>query len=173
MCNLCPGSRRARRSRCMPGKLIVAGDNVVAADVYRHIEINPDAHANMFFWHFENKHIADKQRTVIWLNGGPGCSSMDGALMEVGPYRLTPNGTLYYNEGSWNEYANLLFLDQPVGTGFSYADTDKYMHELDETADQMVVFLTKFFELFPHYEPDDVCVCWFAIIADFLALHCR
>ncbi|KAJ5761904.1 uncharacterized protein N7511_005286 [Penicillium nucicola] len=121
-----------------------------------HIEVNPETNGNLFFWHFQNRHIANRQRTVIWLNGGPGCSSMDGALMEVGPYRLKDDQTLEYNPGRWDEFANLLFVDQPVGTGFSYVNTDSYIHELDEMSSQFMVFLTKFFEMFPEYENDDL-----------------
>ena len=121
-----------------------------------HIEITPEHHGNLFFWHFQNKHIANRQRTVIWINGGPGCSSMDGALMEIGPYRLKDDAHLVYNEGSWDEFANVLFVDNPVGTGFSYVDTDSYVQELSDMADQMVVFLEKFFSLFPEYAQNDV-----------------
>ncbi|KAI9790859.1 MAG: Cell death protease [Piccolia ochrophora] len=121
-----------------------------------HIEVNPEHNGNLWFWHFANRHIANKQRTVIWLNGGPGCSSMDGALMEVGPYRLKDDAHLEYNEGSWDEFTNLLFVDNPVGTGYSYVDTDSFVHELDDMADQFVVFLEKFFAMFPHYEHDDI-----------------
>lgn len=124
--------------------------------IYRHIEISPDTNGNLFFWHFQNKHIANKQRTVIWVNGGPGCSSEDGALMEIGPYRLKDKNTLVVNNGSWNEFANLLFVDNPVGTGFSYANTNSYVHELTEMADQFVMFLEKFFTIFPEYSRDDV-----------------
>lgn len=122
----------------------------------RHIEVDSEHNGNLFFWLFQNRHIANRQRTVIWLNGGPGCSSMDGVLMEVGPYRLKDESTLQYNDGSWDEFANLLFVDQPVGTGLSYVDTDSYLHELKEMADQFIVFLEKFFALFPAYEHDDV-----------------
>lgn len=76
--------------------------------------------------------------------------------MEIGPYRLKDENTLVLNDGSWHEFANLLFVDNPVGTGFSYVDTDSYVHELDEMADQFVVFLEKFYALFPEYELDDV-----------------
>lgn len=125
--------------------------------VNSHVEVDPENNGNLFFWHFQNRHIANRQRTVIWLNGGPGCSSMDGALMEVGPYRTKNDQTLEYNEGSWDEFANMLFVDQPVGTGFSYVNTDSYIHELGEMSAQFVIFLEKFFELFPEYENDDVC----------------
>ncbi|KAK1760617.1 pheromone-processing carboxypeptidase KEX1 [Echria macrotheca] len=121
-----------------------------------HVEVTPEHNGNMFFWHFQNKHIANRQRTVIWLNGGPGCSSEDGALMEIGPYRLKDDHTLEYNDGSWNEFANIMFVDNPVGTGFSYVDTDSYLRELDEMADQFVIFLEKWFALFPEYEHDDL-----------------
>ncbi|KAL2141464.1 hypothetical protein VTI28DRAFT_2387 [Corynascus sepedonium] len=121
-----------------------------------HIEITPEHNGNLFFWHFQNKHIANKQRTVIWLNGGPGCSSEDGALMEIGPYRLKDDKTLVYNDGAWNEFANVLFVDNPVGTGFSYVDTDSYVSELDQMADQFVVFMEKWYALFPEYEHDDI-----------------
>ncbi|RDA84553.1 hypothetical protein CP532_3757 [Ophiocordyceps camponoti-leonardi (nom. inval.)] len=121
-----------------------------------HIQINPEHDGNIFFWHFQNTHIANRQRTVIWLNGGPGCSSEDGALMEIGPYRVKDKDTLTLNNGSWGEFANLLFVDNPVGTGFSFVNTDSYVKELDEAADQFVVFLTKFFALFPEYQRDDI-----------------
>ncbi|RVX74172.1 Pheromone-processing carboxypeptidase KEX1 [Exophiala mesophila] len=121
-----------------------------------HIEITPEHNGHLFFWHYQNRHIADRSRTVIWLNGGPGCSSMDGALMELGPYRVQEGGKLRYNEGSWDEFANLLFVDNPVGTGFSYVNSDSYLHELQDMADQFVIFLEKWFALFPEYENDDI-----------------
>ena len=133
--------------------------NSADADVYRHIEITPEHNGNLFFWHFQNRHIANRQRTVIWLNGGPGCSSEDGALMEIGPYRVKDEShgpALEYNPGSWDEFANVMFVDNPVGTGFSFVDTDSYVHELPEMADQFVQFLEKWFSLFPEYEHDDV-----------------
>lgn len=78
--------------------------------------------------------------------------------MEVGPYRVNDDGTLRYNNGSWDEFANLLFVDNPVGTGFSYVDTDSYIHELKTMANQMVAFLEKWFDIFPEYMHDDVGV---------------
>jgi hypothetical protein len=78
--------------------------------------------------------------------------------MEIGPYRVQDTNTLVLNNGSWHEYANLLFVDNPVGTGFSYVDTDSYVRELDEMAKQMIVFLDKFFDIFPEYDRDDVSI---------------
>lgn len=83
---------------------------------------------------------------------------MDGALMEVGPYRLKDNSTLEYNEGSWDEFGNLLFVDQPVGTGFSYVNGNQYLHEMDEMAAHFITFLENWFDIFPEYERDDVWI---------------
>jgi len=137
---------------------------------FRHIEVDAEHNGNLFFWHYQNRHIANRQRTVIWLNGGPGCSSMDGALMEIGPYRVREGGKLEYNNGSWDEFANVLFVDQPVGTGFSYVNTDSYLTELDQMVNHFMIFLDKFFKLFPEYEHDDVSIASLNIASPVLTL---
>jgi carboxypeptidase D len=79
-------------------------------------------------------------------------------MMEIGPYRVQAGGNLEYNNGSWDEFANVLFVDQPVGTGFSYVNTNSYLSELDQATNHMIIFLEKFFGLFPEYEHDDVSI---------------
>ncbi|KAL5624775.1 hypothetical protein BROUX41_004835 [Berkeleyomyces rouxiae] len=123
-----------------------------------HIEITPEHNGNIFFWLFENQHVSKHSRTILWLNGGPGCSSEDGALMEIGPYRVKPDQTLAWNNGSWNQFANLLFVDNPVGTGYSYVDTDSYLNELNQMADNMVTFLEKWFAIFPEYADSELYI---------------
>lgn len=78
--------------------------------------------------------------------------------MEIGPYRVKDGKKpqLVYNPGAWDEFANVIFVDNPVGTGFSFVDTNAYVHELPEMANQFVIFLEKFFALFPELEADDV-----------------
>lgn len=83
---------------------------------------------------------------------------MDGALMEIGPYRVNEDGTLRLQEGGWDEFANVLFVDNPVGTGFSYVDGDALLSDLDEMAEQIVVFLEKWFGVFPEYSHHDVSI---------------
>ncbi|CAL0312157.1 unnamed protein product [Lupinus luteus] len=60
---------------------------------------------------------------LIWLQGGPGCSSMIANFYELGPWRVTKSLTLQPNPDSWNRRFGLLFLDNPFGTGFSIAST--------------------------------------------------
>lgn len=99
----------------------------------RLIAIHESLNQSLFFWHFdrvEELQPYETDKTLIWLNGGPGCSSLDGALIELGPYRLNSDGSLRLNAGSWNQKLNLLFLDQPVGTGFSPVGTGSMHAEL-------------------------------------------
>ncbi|ONH65792.1 Pheromone-processing carboxypeptidase KEX1 [Cyberlindnera fabianii] len=109
------------------------------------VEDKPDI--EYFFWKFVKKDT-DFNRTIFWLNGGPGCSSLDGAILEVGPLRLKNDaGDLYYNEGAWTETANMVFIDQPGGTGFSL--TDDYDTELTEISSHFIDFLKQYFKRFP------------------------
>ncbi|CAF0760323.1 unnamed protein product [Adineta steineri] len=120
------------------------------------LPVNPQHHGSLFFWHFEKKYPSDKLRTVIWLDGGPGCSSVPAALMEIGPFRFQDENTMIENDGSWHLYTNLLFVDQPVGTGFSTIDTDSFIHELDEMADQFLGFLDQYIKIFPELLENDI-----------------
>ncbi|CAG8627233.1 6064_t:CDS:10 [Acaulospora morrowiae] len=123
-----------------------------------HILIDESTHSNIFFWLMHNRHIADRSKLIIWLNGGPGCSSMDGVFLESGPWRINSDQTLRPNEGSWNEYANVLYVDQPVGTGFSFADSNSYLTNVTQVPGQFLLFLDKFFEIFPEYSKDDMYI---------------
>ena len=82
---------------------------------------------NLFYWYF--KHPDPDAPLLLWLNGGPGATSMFGLFLENGPLRVKRTGDgsddfeLYAAENSWADSYNLIFLDQPVGTGFSYGDS--------------------------------------------------
>ncbi|KAK4250005.1 Alpha/Beta hydrolase protein [Corynascus novoguineensis] len=76
---------------------------------------------NIFFWFFEARKDPANAPLAIWLNGGPGGSSMTGLLEENGPCFVGPDSeTTYLNHWSWNNEVNMLYIDQPVQTGFSY-----------------------------------------------------
>ncbi|KAL8413178.1 hypothetical protein RB594_004700 [Gaeumannomyces avenae] len=76
---------------------------------------------NMFYWFFEARSNPTSAPLAMWLNGGPGCSSMIGLCQENGPCHF-PDGARQpvVNPNSWNTFANMLYVDQPIGTGFSY-----------------------------------------------------
>ncbi|CAF3510150.1 unnamed protein product [Rotaria socialis] len=121
-----------------------------------HIPVNSQHHGALFFWHFASKYAGDKPRTVIWLNGGPGCSSLIGAWAEIGPFRFQNKTTIVENNGSWHMFTNLLFVEQPVGTGFSYIDKDSFIHELDEMTNHFLNFLDRYIKIFPELLQNDI-----------------
>jgi len=105
---------------------------------------------------FESRSQPNTDPLVIWLTGGPGCSSELALFYENGPYKINKNLTLSSNPDSWNTFANLLYVDQPVGTGFSYADyTRDYVTDEDEVAQDLYVFLQEFYQIYPEYAARD------------------
>ncbi|GAA6004277.1 hypothetical protein JCM10207_000646, partial [Rhodosporidiobolus poonsookiae] len=114
-----------------------------------------DSDAHLYFLLARAKHLPKRERLIIWANGGPGCSSFDGALVELGPLRVNPDGTLRAAEASWNEYANVLFLDQPAGTGYSYVTKNDNVRELGDAAQHVVTFLSNFYRIFPEFSNMD------------------
>ena len=77
---------------------------------------------HLFFYFFESRRDPSTDDVVFWTNGGPGGASSLGLFTELGPCMLENATTTRYNPYSWNEYANVFFVEQPVGVGFSYAE---------------------------------------------------
>ncbi|TFK22357.1 pheromone-processing carboxypeptidase KEX1 [Coprinopsis marcescibilis] len=118
-----------------------------------------DVTAHLFFVLVKNRRVADKQRVVFWFNGGPGCSSFDGLMMEVGPWRWDgkPVGSESFvvKEGGWEEYTTMVYVDQPPGTGFSFSSTDQYAHTMKDASGHFMEFLKNFYAVFPEYKNVD------------------
>uniref|UniRef100_A0A914NKF3 Uncharacterized protein n=1 Tax=Meloidogyne incognita TaxID=6306 RepID=A0A914NKF3_MELIC len=71
---------------------------------------------------------------VLWLNGGPRCSSLGGLFTELGPYLINKDGkTLRLNPYSWNKYASIIFLESPAWTGYSYNTKSKNVSTNDDS----------------------------------------
>ncbi|KAH9482330.1 Cell death protease [Psilocybe cubensis] len=129
----------------------------LSADPNLSLASSTDVTAHLYFFMVKNRRTADKERIVFWFNGGPGCSSFDGAMMEVGPWRWDGKSDhdFYVQEGGWEEYTTMVFVDQPAGTGFSYTSTDKYVHTTDVAQGNFLEFLRNFYLVFPEYKNVD------------------
>ncbi|KAG6413072.1 hypothetical protein SASPL_125771 [Salvia splendens] len=78
-----------------------------------------------------------------------------GLAEEIGPLHIEKYGkTLYFNPYSWNKVANILFVDSPVGVGFSYSNTpsDIVSNGDKRTADDILIFMENWLERFPQYK---------------------
>ncbi|KAK4362079.1 hypothetical protein RND71_017320 [Anisodus tanguticus] len=123
-----------------------------------YVTVDDKKQRSLFYYFIEAETDPASKPLVLWLNGGPGCSSLGvGAFSENGPFR--PRGqVLVKNEHSWNKEANMLYLESPIGVGFSYsANTSSYETVNDEiTARDNVVFLLRWFHKFPQYRKNNL-----------------
>lgn len=133
------------------------GQPVVSFDQYAgYVTVNQKEGRALFYWLTEaNRKISSKLPLVLWLNGGPEASSIAyGASEEIGPLRIHKDASsLYLNKYAWNKFANLLFLESPVGVGFSYTNTTSNLYDNGDkrTAEDALAFLINWFQRFPQY----------------------
>ncbi|WVZ15237.1 hypothetical protein V8G54_012803 [Vigna mungo] len=160
-------------------------ENVLFSQYSGYVTVNEEAGRALFYWLVETEEDSSSKPLVLWLNGGPGCSSIAyGAAEEIGPFRINPDGkSLYSNPYAWNKceavffsfwifdlflehvlifvslpaVANILFLDSPAGVGFSYSNTtsDLYTAGDQKTAEDAYTFLVNWLERFPQYKHRD------------------
>ncbi|XAR59136.1 Carboxypeptidase D [Bertholletia excelsa] len=120
-----------------------------------YVTVNETNGRALFYWFYEASTLPDEKPLVLWLNGGPGCSSVGyGATQEIGPFKVDKSGhKLKLNPYAWNTEANILFLESPVGVGFSYSNTSTDYNKLGDnfTALDAYEFLHKWFLKFPSY----------------------
>lgn len=112
------------------------GADIESDDIHMHagyLPVSSTSHPSdhsLFYWLTEAQ-LVDPYTAplLLFLNGGPGCSSMSGAINEVGPYKIQGSPfhgkhhidfKLIKNTQTWSNYANLVFIDQPRGVGYSY-----------------------------------------------------
>jgi len=104
-----------------------------------------------FFWLFESKSAPKTDPLLMWLSGGPGCSSQLALFAENGPCTVSDDGqTTAPNEFSWHNKANVIWVDQPAGTGFSTGAGS--VAEEHGVAKNMYTFLQGFYKSFPEYQ---------------------
>uniref|UniRef100_A0A0K8SZ92 Carboxypeptidase n=1 Tax=Lygus hesperus TaxID=30085 RepID=A0A0K8SZ92_LYGHE len=151
-------SRAQREARATP--LIPLLDNIRSYSGYLTVDKSTDSH--MFFWYFPPLKISaqpDEIPVILWLQGGPGVSSMYGALRLNGPYRLELGKPLTFNNYTWANHAHMLYIDNPVGTGFSFTrSSNGYSRNETHVGHNLYLALIQFFKLFPNLQRNPLII---------------
>ena len=123
-------------------KFTAAGSVFPVDSVHGYIPVNNNGD-DIFYWFFPSKNSPQNDPIVVWFTGGPGCSSEFAILFENGPFNVTEDGLgTVINPYSWNSQANLLYVDQPIGTGFSHGKID----DIPTLESQVKVLMQTFFQ---------------------------
>ncbi|KAL8166233.1 hypothetical protein V2J09_007732 [Rumex salicifolius] len=113
---------------------------------------------NLFYYFVESEINPSKNPLVLWLNGGPGCSSFDGFVYEHGPFNFKPGKTkgslpsLQLNPYTWTKVSSIIYLDSPAGVGLSYSYNETtYKTGDQQTAKDTHAFLLKWLKQYPEF----------------------
>lgn len=119
------------------------------------LQEEPLINAHYLFVTTMDKVDENNDDVVLWLNGGPGCSSLLGFSQEVGPNMLLSGSKFFadhFNPYSWNNNANLLFIESPPGVGFSVNKDKSYVYNESRTASDNVLAIKAWFERFDNFK---------------------
>lgn len=121
-----------------------------------YLTVSEEDGRNIFYWYVESQNNPKTDPVVLWTNGGPGCSGLMGLLEEHGPYIIEKSLQLAPNPYSWNKVANMLYIEQPAGVGFSFSKnaTDYFTGDAEAAKDNFQLIL-EFFKRFPDRTSND------------------
>lgn len=111
---------------------------------------------NLFFWFFPSADDYSTDPVILWLQGGPGTSSLYGLFDEHGPFVVDDDYNISPREYSWHKNHSILYIDQPAGTGYSFTGDLPYTETV--VATHLYIALTQFFSMFPELQNNDFFV---------------
>ncbi|KAK6115643.1 hypothetical protein DH2020_007912 [Rehmannia glutinosa] len=124
-----------------------------------YVDVDVKKGKSLFYYFVEAEENPHHKPLTLWLNGGPGCSSIGGgAFTELGPFFPRGDGRgLRINSKSWNKASNLLFVESPAGVGWSYSNTSSdYFTDDASTARDMYLFMIEWYKKFPTFKTRDL-----------------
>lgn len=114
-----------------------------------YLTVNKVYNSNLFFWYFPAENDRKHAPVMLWLQGGPGASSLIGLFTEVGPFKFISGKKLIKRKYTWSKSHNMIFIDSPVGTGFSFTDKNKgYARKDSDVACNLYEALIQLYRLF-------------------------
>ncbi|CAI0411543.1 unnamed protein product [Linum tenue] len=126
-----------------------------------YVTVDETQQRKLFYYFVEAETNSTSKPLVLWLNGGPGCSSVGGgAFTEHGPFKPNAAGYLVKNDYSWNKEANMIYLESPAGVGFSYSTDSSFYNSVNDTitAHDNLAFLQQWLLKFPQYKNRDLFI---------------
>jgi Serine carboxypeptidase len=139
-----------------------------AGHVHIDSKVYPGKKNHLFYWFFESQAPAEQAPLIICLNGGPGASSLAGLFLENGPFIICDKtGKISERPDSWNQEAHVVYWDQPIGTGYSYADPAghydpkdvEYVKDEGALSEMFWKGLQEFFALHQEYKDCPLYLC--------------
>jgi serine carboxypeptidase-like clade 2 len=127
--------------------------NYTAAIYSGYLNLYPNGSMALHYLFYESQGSPSTDPLLIWLNGGPGCSSLLGAIYENGPF-VFPDGSssLSWNDYAWNQNVNVLYLESPAGVGFSYSSNLNYNFTDAQVAQNNLAALLIWYQRFPQFQ---------------------
>ncbi|KAF6210794.1 hypothetical protein GE061_013905 [Apolygus lucorum] len=122
------------------------------------LTVNASSNGNLFFWYFPAENAPETAPVMIWLQGGPGCSSMFGLFMEHGPLQLNDDLRVVKRPTRWTQNIHMIYVDSPFGAGFSFSNPSGLAKNEREISTNLYNGLLQFFELFPELSENDFFV---------------
>ncbi|KAJ3703463.1 hypothetical protein LUZ61_007168 [Rhynchospora tenuis] len=130
-----------------------------------YLEVDEAKGVELFYYFIESEKNPKEDPLLLWLSGGPGCTSFTGLVFEIGPLSLDIQGyrdglpSLLYRPDSWTQVSNVIFVDSPVGAGFSYSHTPEGLQTSDtETVHRLLSFLYRWLEQHPKFKSNPLYI---------------
>ncbi|CAN7984262.1 unnamed protein product, partial [Ixodes hexagonus] len=133
---------------------VIMFKNRVRGEAYSgYITVDKKHQSNLFFLHIVAKKSPRTAPLLLWLHGGPGKSSLFAQFLENGPVGIDAKGSVYNRRHTIQNFANVIYLDQPPGAGFSYTKSPQgYAQSLQDSTAAIMEFLRQFLVMFPEYK---------------------
>ncbi|GJQ71733.1 hypothetical protein Trydic_g11426 [Trypoxylus dichotomus] len=119
------------------------------------LQVSKEYDSNLFFWYFPSQLNVNLDPVILWLQGGPGLTSLVGLFLENGPFQLENKFDIRLRMYSWTKRFSVVYVDNPVGTGYSYTRKGGYRTNQTIIAQDLHAALKQFFKLFPNIAKND------------------